>query len=790
MFLDTTSRKIQIVLTALKTANDMPVTVDYVDMSATATTSGLQLSTTNGTTAVDILSAPPASTQRKINGITVCNKDTAAKTVQVSLVDGATVYPLVYFTLQVNDTLGYTDTGGWYVDDTSGARKVVFSSANYLSKASGVFTIGAANCDYTSIQTALTANPLANALFLVYPGTYNDTINFTANGQCVVGMGTGEQQIITSASSTIINCAAFTTCFVRNITATMTAATTAAPLVTLSTGQLDFDDAYLNVTNSTVTAATQPSIASITGSGTIDFSHSDMTYTNNVSDGTGVTAIKAAFLPGNGAILGSLIDVTMAGAGQSLGHTLSFTSGSGYSSVTRSNVKITDAASSVVAGYYASGTGVLGDLEYCDFYLTGGAAASVIFMYLTGTVTVGTDFCDVSCIGGLTNYSGNIGAGCTWNSTLDGIVAASGYTGAGTINYASSPALGQYRAAVITATTGFQGGTGTASAQIPISLASSAFNSFYGGGITNGNSGAAAYAIFQVANNLGSASTLAITSGGFTPSGVFLTDQSRLHGTGAGGVLIYANNGTGVIDFATIATRAGRITSAQNWLFGSGTTDSGAAKAQFGAGTTALAQLQFSPGSLLNTPAAGIVHEFDGASFYDTIDTSSGRGQVPVRQNFHLTVAGGAITTIANFFGATSNISLVANAYYEIEVVCFFLKTTADTVVWTLTNSAAPTGQNIQYEMSPITGIVAPPGTATLLSGQAYNDTTAAYNFTTGTLTTGVNHYAKFKIQLKNGTGTSLKIQATATTGSVTPGIGSYWTCTRMPAGNTGTFSA
>ena len=208
------------------------------------------------------------------------------------------------------------------------------------------------------------------------------------------------------------------------------------------------------------------------------------------------------------------------------------------------------------------------------------------------------------------------------------------------------------------------------------------------------------------------------------------------------------------------------------------------------AGTASIAPIQLTSGTNLTAAAAGAV-EYDGVQVYGTIDTTSGRGIIPVEQYFHLTSAGGTISTIANYFGTTSNISLVASAYYEIDIYLFFLKTTAGTVTWTLTNSAAPTGQNIYFEMSPITGIVAPPGTAgTMLQGQTYNDTTVALAYTTGTLSDATNHYAKFKIFLKNGTGTSLKIQATSSAGTITPGIGSFWFCKRLSPSNIGTFAA
>jgi hypothetical protein len=206
------------------------------------------------------------------------------------------------------------------------------------------------------------------------------------------------------------------------------------------------------------------------------------------------------------------------------------------------------------------------------------------------------------------------------------------------------------------------------------------------------------------------------------------------------------------------------------------------------AGTATVAPVVLTSGTNLTTAAAGAI-EYDGVNMYGTTDTTSGRSSVGLYNQFKLTANGGTISTIANFFGATSNIALVASALYEIEITMYFRKTTAGTVTWTLTNSAAPTTQNIYYEMSPVTGIVAPPGTTTMLVGQAVNST-AAYSFATASLTAGSDQYARFKIQLVNGTGTSLKIQATTSAGTITPYAGSIWTARRLNPTNNGTYVA
>jgi hypothetical protein len=182
--------------------------------------------------------------------------------------------------------------------------------------------------------------------------------------------------------------------------------------------------------------------------------------------------------------------------------------------------------------------------------------------------------------------------------------------------------------------------------------------------------------------------------------------------------------------------------------------------------------------------------ECDTTNLYGTIDTTSGRGIIPIEQYFHLTAIGSTIGTMAaNYFGNTSNPSLVANGIYEIDIVLYYLKTTSGSVTWSLINST-PISQNIHYKMSPTSGIVTPPGSTTTLEGDVYNNTAATYSLTTGNLSSGVNHVARFKIWLENNVGSSLKIQASCSAGIITPGIGSTWTCKRRPSGNIGTFSA
>ena len=123
MILDSTTKKLQINLGGAVATNQLPVVVDYVDFTASATTPGVQASTTNGASQVDILSAPAASTQRKVNNVSIFNADTAAVTITVVLDDNGTDYQILNsMTLAVGDTLSYTDVMGWQLFSRTGGE--------------------------------------------------------------------------------------------------------------------------------------------------------------------------------------------------------------------------------------------------------------------------------------------------------------------------------------------------------------------------------------------------------------------------------------------------------------------------------------------------------------------------------------------------------------------------------------------------------------------------------------------------------------------------------------------
>ena len=261
------------------------------------------------------------------------------------------------------------------------------------------------------------------------------------------------------------------------------------------------------------------------------------------------------------------------------------------------------------------------------------------------------------------------------------------------------------------------------------------------------------------------------------------------------GSLAFVVNGTEaqVIDNTSFSsTFYYNIATSSNSNIGVGINPPGGARVYIAGGNSTIAPLDFQGGAVQTTPLAGSV-EYDGNVFYTTANTTVGRGVLPSVQTYRITSNATNITATAtgtSFFGSGTNIPLANSGVYEIEYDLFYRKTTATTVIFRLEFDNTPTVWTIQYQMSPITGAVAPPGTATTLAGQVPLQTVNNYVITTGSITTGINIWTNIKLFVVGSATTSnLKLFSyNGAAGTITPLAGSYWKATRLPDTNNGTY--
>lgn len=114
---------LEVVLAGAVATNQSYVDTSYHDSTSTTHTPTLQTATTNSTTAVATCGAPGASTERRIQTISMRNRDTAAITATFRVKISGTSYNLFKCTLQVGDMVQYEHLNGWSTLNGTGAVK-------------------------------------------------------------------------------------------------------------------------------------------------------------------------------------------------------------------------------------------------------------------------------------------------------------------------------------------------------------------------------------------------------------------------------------------------------------------------------------------------------------------------------------------------------------------------------------------------------------------------------------------------------------------------------------------
>jgi hypothetical protein len=211
-------------------------------------------------------------------------------------------------------------------------------------------------------------------------------------------------------------------------------------------------------------------------------------------------------------------------------------------------------------------------------------------------------------------------------------------------------------------------------------------------------------------------------------------------------------------------------------------------------GTAGTAPIKLTDGELLVTPEAGTIEYgaedhpcTDDTNLYFTNNTISGRGYVPSIQIYRIlstsTVSNG------NFFGSNSAINLAANSIYEIEAYCFFTKSGTTAVTVSMPMSVAPDRLSGTLQYGAAAG-----GTATGAANQIsiFESTSTTPSFgASATLSQAVKHAFNIKLIVWSSSSSISNLRFNFNTvGSIITILGSYYTVTKLPNDNLGSFAA
>lgn len=121
--LDSTLRKLEIVLSGAVATTQPTFTASWSDGSSANYLGGSTVGSANGVTAVTVVAAPAAGVVRDVDYLSVNNVDTAAVTLTIRYNNNATLITMVNVVLAVGSQLTYVHGTGWSVMDSSGSIK-------------------------------------------------------------------------------------------------------------------------------------------------------------------------------------------------------------------------------------------------------------------------------------------------------------------------------------------------------------------------------------------------------------------------------------------------------------------------------------------------------------------------------------------------------------------------------------------------------------------------------------------------------------------------------------------
>lgn len=182
LILTETTDAIELVLDATPAANQPSFLAMWRDLTASGYTPGRSVGAATGTTTLDLVTGPAASTQRIIDYLRVVNLDTANRTITLKFDANGTETNICSIVLAPSESLEYVEGQGLRVLASNGAIKQTYSSGNNPISSARSQTVLASDVTNNN-ATANTIADVTGLSFAVTAGVryyFRFVIRFTA----------------------------------------------------------------------------------------------------------------------------------------------------------------------------------------------------------------------------------------------------------------------------------------------------------------------------------------------------------------------------------------------------------------------------------------------------------------------------------------------------------------------------------------------------------------------------------------------------------------------------------